>query len=600
MMPMSQKTGVPSWDLSDLYRGHNDPKILADLGNCKKRAEKFADEYRGKIISGVFPSFIFEALREYENILQDEAKAPMYASLLVAENTGNTIYQALAQKTEELHIEIINILLFFGLELLKLSEDELRVLALAPELKNYSHYLAVLAKQRPHVLTEAEERIMNDKELTGGVAWSKLFDKRLGTRAYGIANQDKKIQLGIEELLHSLYNHDREKRKQAQESLTEGLKEDTWFLSAVFNVMAHDQAIDDRYRKFGTPEASRHLANEITQEMVDTMTAVAVGNYSIAQDFYRMKREALGLTELYDYDRYAPFTAINREFNFSEARDMVLGAFQKFSPVYAATANKFFENNWIHAAMQTGKRGGAFCSYITPDKHPYVFLNYQGGIKDVLTLAHELGHGVHAYLAGRKHSYLTFDTPLTMAETASVFGEMLLFDSLKDALNDSKEKFALYANKLEEIFATVFRQTAMYRFEKAIHSRRREKGELALEEINALWRASQTEMFGDSITITPNYDWWWSYIPHFVHTPFYVYAYAFGELLVLSLYARYRKEGSAFADKYIWMLSAGGSKSPEELVSPFGIDLKKREFWEEGIGVIKELVEELKRIKKAA
>ena len=599
METMKKPDDAPRWDLKDLYQSHEDPKIFTDLEEDKKRALTFAAKYRGTLLPEIEAGELSEAFVVYEALLQDSAKPVLYASLLTSEDAGNAAYQALERRAEEAHTAIINELLFFELELLKLTEEKLAMLSRAPELAPYAHYLEVLSKRQPHVLTEPEERLKNDKELVGSVAWSNLFSKRLSTRTFAFKKDGEEKHLSEEEVLHFLYDHDRERRALAQESLTSGLKEDSWFLSAVFNVMAQDKTIDDRYRKFSTPEAERHLANEITQEMVDTMAEVAVESYPIVHDFYRTKRETLGLDELFDYDRYAPLAETASEFTFAEAQEMVLSAFHKFSPAYAGVAQKFFDNNWIHAAMQKGKRGGAFCQYVTPDKHPYVLLNFQGRIRDVMTLAHELGHGIHSYLAGRKHGYLTFDTPLTMAETASVFGEMLLFDALKETLTDPKEKFALYAGKIEEIFATVFRQTAMYRFEKAFHATRREKGELAPEVINALWRKTQTEMFGDAVTITDNYDWWWSYIPHFVHTPFYVYAYAFGELLVLSLYARYRKEGPEFAEKYVEMLSAGGSKSPEELIAPFGIDLRERKFWEEGIAVIKELVETAKKLKEA-
>jgi oligoendopeptidase F len=367
-------------------------------------------------------------------------------------------------------------------------------------------------------------------------------------------------------------------------------------LTYITNILLEDKGIDDRLRRFPTPEAGRHLGNEIDQQTVDTMAEVVVQNYGLVQEFYGFKKQVLGLRRLYDYDRYAPVTRSHVKFSFDQAREMILTAFRAFSPVVGDAAAEFFHRRWIDAPPRYGKTGGAFCHYVTPDVHPYVFMNYTGDARSVLTLAHELGHGVHAYLA-RRQTYLNFSWPLTIAETASVFGEMVVFENLKDALPSRQEKFALHFGKIEEIFATVFRQISLYRFEQDLHRDRRERGELPVEAINALWRRRQEEMFGRSVTLTPDYDIWWSYIPHFVHTPFYVYAYAFGELLTLSLYARYRREGRPFVDRYLEMLAAGGSKSPRELLEPMGVDLTRRDFWQGGMEIIRQMIKEVERLR---
>ena len=401
-----------------------------------------------------------------------------------------------------------------------------------------------------------------------------------------------------EKVLNMLQNVDRDTRKAGAQALTSGLREDLRRLTYIFNVLGEDKRIHDRYQKFETPEASRHLANEVTQEAVNTMSKAVSEHVRLVADYYDLKRSVLGMSELYDYDRYAPVLETERVYTFEEAREMVLSAYGKFSPRMRERASEFFEKQWIDAETKHGKRGGAFCSYGTPDLHPVVFMNYLGNTKSVLTLAHELGHGVHGSLM-RKQTLFNFDTPLTIAETASVFGEMLVFDSLRSSVS-GKELLALLMGMIEEVFATVFRQHAMYKFEQDFHAARRSEGELKPERISELWIARQKEMFGDSVTLTDNYRIWWSYIPHFLHTPFYVYAYTFGELLTLSFYDMYKKadDKAVFAEKYLTMLEAGGTKAPEELVEPFGIDLSAKEFWEGGLRVVGKMVEEAKKLYK--
>lgn len=587
---------LPSWDLSVLFSSADDPRIAETLREAHQHADEFQQAWRGKITDTSLQEDILRAVQQYEAILQEALKPYLYASLLHATDAEHTDNGALVQKTRVALTEIQNKLVFLELELLGLSDEVLRRLIDGDALKNYAHYLEKLLHTKPHRLIEREEQMMNDFSLTGSPAFTRLFDEELSRKKFLVAIDDKTYEWPEEKVLNLLYNADREKRKAGADAMTKGLQEDLWRLTYIFNTLGEDNYISDRYQKYATPEAARHLENETTQEVVDTMSAAVSESIGMVADYYNLKRAVLGLPELYDYDRYAPVLALEKIYSFDEAREVVLSAYGKFSPIMREKGSEFFEKRWIDAETRHGKRGGAFCSYMTPNTHPMVFLNYLGATKHVLTLAHELGHGVHASLM-RKHTLLNFDTPLTIAETASVFGEMLVFDSLRKTL-EGKERAALSMGRIEDIFATVFRQHAMYKFEQDFHAARRNEGELKPERIGELWMSHQKAMFGGSVTLRHDYSIWWSYITHFLHTPFYVYAYTFGELLTLSLYDTYLKtdDKAAFADTYVAMLETGGTKSPQELVYPFGVDLSSKEFWQGGLRVIKELVEEAKNL----
>ncbi|OGZ46013.1 MAG: hypothetical protein A3J54_02180 [Candidatus Ryanbacteria bacterium RIFCSPHIGHO2_02_FULL_45_13b] len=589
---------LPSWNLSAYFSGKNDPRLLDALADAKKRAEEFEKCWRGHITSATSAVDICSALQEYEMIFQEGIKPLHFASLLQSVNSSDPDHGALFQKTQASYTNLYNQIIFFELELLELPEETLQNLAGTNELFNYRHFLLNLLKTKPHRLPEREERMLTDFSLTGNGAFTRLFDEELSQKKFSVTIGEDTEELPEEKVLHMLQNADRDVRKAGAEALTTGLRDDLRRLTYIFNVLGEDKHIRDRYAKFKTPEAARHLANEVTQEAVNIMSAMVSEHTQLVSDYYNLKREVLGLDKLYDYDRYAPVLETEHIYTFEEAREIVLGAYDKFSPRMRERASEFFEKQWIDAETKHGKRGGAFCSYGTPDLHPVVFLNYLGQTKSVLTLAHELGHGVHGSLM-RKQTLLNFDTPLTIAETASVFGEMLVFDSLRDGAS-GKELLALLMGMIEEVFATVFRQHAMYKFEQDFHAARRSEGELKPERISELWIARQREMFGNSVMLSDDYRIWWSYIPHFLHTPFYVYAYTFGELLTLSFYDMYKKTDDkvVFAESYVSMLEAGGTKTPEELVKPFGIDLSKKEFWEGGLRVVGEMVEEAKKLHK--
>jgi oligoendopeptidase F len=401
--------------------------------------------------------------------------------------------------------------------------------------------------------------------------------------------------LSEEEVLSLLYDPERERRREGARALTEGLRGNARLLGFIFNTLVQDKSISDRLRRYPTPMASRHLANEIDAPSVDALLSACVRGYPLVARYYRLKAKLLGLTRLADYDRYAPLDGDAGTRGFAEARRTVEGAYRDFSPRMAEIAAQFFDRNWIDAELRPGKRGGAFCASTLPELHPYVLCNYTGNQRDVMTVAHELGHGVHQYLA-RDRGLFEQDTPLTTAETASVFGEMLVFRRLLREEADPKRRLALICGKLEDAFATVFRQVAMTRFEETLHAARRAEGELPLERINELWMQANRPMFGDSVELSDDYAWWWLYIPHFVHSPFYCYAYAFGELLVLALLRRYDEEGAGFAPRYLELLASGSSDTPERLLAKVGLDIADPKFWDGGLALLEQLLAEAEEL----
>ncbi len=589
----------PTWDLSDLYQGLSDPKINFEIEKGRKKARTFGKKYKGKLAKLCrAPKTVLKILHEYEDIFVVALKPMEYAQLIFAESSSDAIRGSFQQRMKSEFIATRNEVLFFELEILALPVATLKKLVQAPLLLPYKNYLRKLLLSKPHRLPEKEERILDEKSLTGRSALVRLFDEELALKKFAFTFAGTKKELSETEVLNLLYSAERDKREAAAESLSQGLNEEARRLTFITNTLSEDKSIDDKFRGFKTPEASRHLANEISQEMVDSMSRVVTSRYDLVQRYYKFKAKVLGEKILFDYDRYAPVGASTTVIPFDEARALVLDAFHSFSPDYGKIAEEFFVKNWVDAADRPGKRGGAFCSYATPDLHPYVFMNYHGSMRDVFTLAHELGHAIHGYLM-RDRGLLNADTPLTIAETASVFAEALLFQRLKSVLKDPAELFALTMGRIENSFATVFRQISMYRFEQDLHSERARTGELSTERINELWMGRQREMFGRSIILSKGYEIWWSYIPHFLHTPFYVYAYSFGELMTLSLFARYQEMGAPFVNKYLGLLSAGGSKSPEELVRPLGINLKSESFWRGGIDIIESMVRDAEALHSA-
>ncbi len=585
------------WDLGDLYAGPDDPRIEADLAGALAAANEFAARWRGKL-DGASAADLAAGVDELERTQEPVARAGSFAGLLFAADTSAPRHGALLQRVQERTSEIRNALVFFELEWVGLENDRAAALLADPALARRRHWLESLRRYRPHVLSEAEERLLEETANTGSRAFGRLFDEILARLRFTVRRDGATLDLGEEEVLALLYDPDREVRREGAAALTRVLHENARTLGFVFNTLVQDKAADDRRRRFATPMAARHLANEIDAESVESLLSACVARYPLVARYYRLKARLLGLPKLLDCDRYAPVGAPPGELGFERARRIVLDAYADFAPAMAEIAERFFAGRWIDAEIRPGKRGGAFCASTLPRVHPYVLLSYTGTSRDVMTLAHELGHGVHQVLA-RPRGLFEQDAPLTLAETASVFGEMLVFRRLLREEADPAARLALVCGKLEEAFATVFRQVAMTRFEASLHAARRAEGELAVERVNELWMAANRPMFGDSVELRDDYGWWWLYIPHFVHSPFYCYAYAFGELLVLSLLRRYDAEGAAFVARYLELLAAGGSEAPAALLTRVGLDVRDPRFWDGGLSLLEELVAEAERLAAA-
>lgn len=588
---MSNSAEGIRWDLSDLYSSHEDPRIEATLKDCRRRAEAFSSRFRGAICraEGPPPEILLEGLKELEEIEERLGRVANYSSLLYAADTLKTAYQDLEQKVEQRVTEVRNLLLFFELEWLNLDAAVADHLIGHPTLSPYSHYLRNLRRFRPHKLSEPEEKIVNEKDNTGRNAFGRLFSEITSALTFSLEREGKSTELTLSEVLALLHQADRGLRRSAWETLLEGLSRHEQVLSFVYDTIIQDHLTMDRLRRYPNPMIERHLTNEIDSAAVKKMMEVTEANYPVAHDYFLLKARLLGLPRIALYDQYAPVGKEFAPFSFSEAEEVILGAFGAFSPVFRSIAAEFFAKRWIDAEVRKGKRGGAFCASPSPHLHPYILCNYTDTLRDVMTVAHELGHGLHGTLS-RKQTYVNYDTPLTTAETASVFGEMLVFDYLVEKQSDPGIKLSLIAGKIEDAFATVFRQNVLTRFEQAAFARRQQE-RLSPETIGTLWIEANKPYYGDAVEMPPAYRWGWSYIPHFIHTRFYCYSYVFGELLVLSLYRMYREQGKSFVPKYLALLEAGGSDSPEALLRPLGVDFHDPAFWQKGFDEIRSLVQ---------
>lgn len=576
-------TSAVTWQLDHLYVGLDDPAINRDINACKQQAADVAAQYGGRLAALPAPE-LHELVERLENIAVLLGKLSTFAFLSFSACIHNAEAGALLQQIREVASAVGGKTVFFHLEWAKLDKGRADPLLAHDSLSHYRHYLQSIRRYADHLLSRTEEELLLAKEPVGTASWTDLFEKVVGHLTFGEKRRSE------EEVLSDLYCPDRQTRRQAAMDLTEGLRSQLHILTHIFNTILADKMISDRLRGYEQWVSAMNLANELSDETVAVLVSSVTNRYDIVQRYYRLKKDLLGLDTLYDYDRYAPLPHLpDDKVTWPQCRDMVLQAFSAFSPKMAEIAALFFDNGWIDAPIQAGKQSGAFAHPCVPEVHPYVLVNYTGNIRDVSTVAHELGHGVHQYLAAGQ-GYFNSDTPLVLAETASVFAELLVFHSQLELLSSPVARRAFICQKLESIFATVFRQVSMNRFEDRIHTRRRTEGELSQEELSSQWRATQQEMFADSVTLTENYDIWWSYIPHFLHTPGYVYSYAFGELLVLSLYNIYLQEGDAFVPKYEALLAAGGSRSPYELMQPFGVDLTDPRFWQGGLATIDHLL----------
>ncbi len=511
----------------------------------------------------------------------------MYAYLLWSTNTPDAERGALRMKTTEESSRLSQALVWVELELANAPDAKGQEFLASDAIRPYRHWVEVVRKGKPYLLSEPEEKILTEKAVTGREAWDRFFDELISHKKF---EWDGDL-VPMPVVLNKLHEVDRDLRVRAHASVTKGLKDLLHSTTYIFNTILADKASDDRLRGFPTWVSSRNLSNEVDDASVQSLIDAVTSRYDIVSRYYTLKKKLLGVDELYDYDRYAPLPAADKDYTWEQAKAIVLSAYSKFSPRMAEIAGEFFDKRWIDAPVREGKLGGAYSMSMTPGTHPYVFTNFEGKMNDVETLAHELGHGVHQYLS-RVQGILMADTPLTTAETASTFGEMLVFQDLLAQETDPAIRLAMLTGKLEGSFATIFRQVSMNRFENAVHTHRREKGELTSEDMGGYWLETQRAMFGSSVTMTDEYGFWWSYIPHFIGTPGYVYAYAFGELLVLALYARYQEMGAEFPAKYLDMLSAGGSNWPHEIVRPLGVDLTDPHFWKQGLQILDDMVAE--------
>lgn len=584
------------WDLSDLFFSYDDPRIEAALNDCRARAENFSDRFKGKMRQdeGPRPAELLERLKELEQIEEALSRVANYSSLLYAEDSLRAEYQDLEQRVEQRVTDIRNLLLFFELEWLEL-EDEIAERWLRESiLKPYHHYLKSLRRFRPHRLSEPEEKIVNEKDNTGRNAFGRLFSEITSALTFTLEREGQKQELTLSEVLAVLHEPDRELRRKAMDTLYQGLSHHGQILTFTYDTLIQDHLTMDRLRRYPHPMTERHLSNEVDENAVKTMMEVTEANYGVARDYFRLKARLLKLPRLALYDQYAPIGTQVLPFPFAEAQKLILDAFDTFSPVFREIASEFFTKHWIDAEIRKGKRGGAFCASPSPELHPYILCNYTDNLRDVMTVAHELGHGLHGYLS-RKQSFLNYDTPLTTAETASVFGEMLVFDYSVERQTDVRVLMTLLAGKIEDIFATVFRQNVLTRFEEAIFSNRR-GGRLTTDLVGRLWMEANKSYYGDAVELPEGYLWGWSYIPHFIHSRFYCYSYVFGQLLVLALYRMYRQEGRSFVPKYLTLLEAGGSDSPEALLKPLGVDIHDPAFWQKGFDEIQGLVNKIEAL----
>jgi oligoendopeptidase F len=577
-----------AWDLGDLVDGAGEPGVERLLDDATRRAEEFAARYAGRVAQFTADD-LRVAMADLVDIEDVGGRAASYAHLAFAEDTADPARGALLQHVTERLTALQTTLLFFELEWAAVDDARAAELLAGEDLDFARHHLEAQRRYRPHLLTEPEEKIMAEKQLSGRSAWTRLFEQQQAAIRVDLPDEDEPVKLEL--ALARLQGSDREQRRIAAEAVTAGLARDLPTRAYIFNTLLADKMVDDRLRAYPHWLASRNLSNEASDESVQALVSAVRGRYDLARRWYVLKARLLGLDKLADYDRMAALSVEDVSVAWPEARDLVLDCYEGFSDDLGRLARRFFDERWIDAPVRPGKRGGAFCAYTVPSVHPYVMLNYTARRRDVLTLAHELGHGVHAALAAPQ-GVLHQSTPLTLAETASVFGEQIVFGRLLAQAESAGSRLSLLAEAIDGAVATIFRQTAMNAFEHAVHTARRTEGELSVDRLNELWHETQGEMLGDAVEITEGYRTWWSYIPHFISTPGYVYAYSYGQLLAMSVYRRYREVGPSFVPSYEEMLATGGSRSPEEIAAIAGLDLADPNFWQAGLDLVAEQLDE--------
>lgn len=589
---------LPVWNLDDLYPSMTCSALVDDFNQSDEEAQAFQKRYKGKldevIKSAGGGDQIAGAIKAFEALQEKMGRIISYAGLLHAGDTVDPDISKFYSDVRDRMTQISTNLLFFSLELNRIDDADFDLALHSADLKYYEPWLIELRKQRPFQLDDEIERLFHEKSVTGRASWSRLFNETINDLTFDVEGEDE--PLPIERTLNILLESDGLRRKKASDALAKTFKDNTRIFSLITNTLAKDKEISDQWRGFEDVADSRHLANSVERSVVDALEAAVRNAYPrISHRYYALKAKWMGTDTLMHWDRNAPLPERDdRKVTWEEARKTVLDAYAGFSPKMSKIAAQFFDKNWIDAPVRSGKSPGAFSHGTVPNVHPYVLMNYQGSPRDVMTLAHELGHGVHQVLAG-KQGALMASTPLTLAETASVFGEMLTFRSMLTKAKDPAKRKALLAQKVEDMINTVVRQIAFYTFERKVHTERRQ-GEVTVERLGQIWMEIQEESLGSAITCGEGYENFWVYIPHFIHSPFYVYAYAFGDCLVNSLYAVYEEQPDGFVEKYFDMLKAGGSIHHSELLKPFGLDATDPEFWNKGLGVIERLIDELETL----
>ncbi|GAN59563.1 oligoendopeptidase F [Acetobacter cibinongensis] len=582
---------LPRWDLSALYSGMEDPALAQDLADAQTQASAFSARYQGKLAS-LSAAQLAQAIVESEAIDEKLGKAGSYASLLFAANSSDPAISRFSQSINERLTDISGDLLFFTLEINRLEEADLEEKLKDPALAHWAPFLRDTRLFRPHQLSDAVEKVLLEKSVTGAQSWCRLFDETIA--ALRVTLDGESVTVG--DALNRLSDTDRAVRERAGKAVGAVFADNIRLFALITNTLAKDKAITDNLRQFARPTSSRNLSNMVEDEVVDALVSAVRADYPrLAHRYYGLKAKWMGLEKLEHWDRNAPLPGTeDRKIAWDEAKSIVQKAYTDFDPRMGAVINTFLTSPWIDVPPAPGKSPGAFAHPTVPSAHPFILLNYHGRTRDVMTLAHELGHGVHQVLAAKQGYYLS-NTPLTLAETASVFGEMLTFQSLLDAEQDPARKRTLLAGKVEDMLNTVVRQIAFYEFETRVHDERK-KGELLPERIGEIWQQVQTESLGPAFNFTSDYDVFWAYIPHFIHSPFYVYAYAFGDCLVNALYGVFNEGAPGFQDKYIAMLEAGGTLRHKELLAPFGLDASDPQFWKKGLDVISGFIDQLEQV----
>ncbi|HEV2952808.1 MAG TPA: M3 family oligoendopeptidase [Candidatus Dormibacteraeota bacterium] len=592
MLKTTDTTGAEdvTWDLTELFASPSDPAIESVFAASLKAAVSFEQKYRGRL-AALSPVEFAAMLEELEDSYEAGSKPAIYAHLLHTQDTTDAAAGRLFGRVRDAEAERGRHMVFFSLELADLTDEVANALYDHPASARYRHTIEEARKYRSHQMTEPEERLLTERVPVGMAAWVRLFEELCA----GIKADFRGTEMPLVQVLALQREPDRELRRDAAVAISGALREGLRTRGYIFNVILQDHAIDDRLRGYPTWISARNLGNETSDEAVQALIEAVTNRNDIAHRYYRVKKKLLGLDQLFDWDRYAPVGNASRDLSWSEAVELVTGSYQRFSPKAGRLVQDFLDHGWVDAALGEGKEGGAYCMASTPRHHPYVMMNFTGKLNDALTLAHELGHGLHDRLAARQHLF-DYHPPLTLAETASVFGETLTFDRIMAEEHDPGIRLAMLCGQLEGSFATIFRQVAMNRFEHEVHTRRRSEGELSVDQLGDVWQLEIQRMFGDSLTLTDDHRVWWSYVEHFVHTPGYVYAYAFGNLLALSVYRRYQEVGPSFVDDYFEFLSAGGSRRPDELVRSLGMDITSPGFWDSGLVMLDEMVSEVERL----